>query len=205
MQRPRKPSPATLIALLALFVALSQSALATPVVHLARQIAGSKIKKNSITTKQVKNHTLKEIDVKANALGGAAIDESKLGQVPLAASVPDGAIGTSKLADGAVSGRKLPAVTVVKATSGSIADNDFETATAPCPTGQKAIGGGGQVVDAGDGVTPGGFLMFSRPNVSSDNTAPDTGGSFDSWRVAGFNPTGAPGTALADAWVFCIP
>jgi len=52
MRRDRLPAPATLIALLALFVALGGPAQA------ARLIGGTQIKKNAITSRHVKNRSL---------------------------------------------------------------------------------------------------------------------------------------------------
>jgi hypothetical protein len=78
----RRPSPATVISLIALFVALSGSAYAA-------------LSKNSVRSKQVKNGSLVSKDLKdgkgvtgadvaAGSLTGDDIDESALGTVPVA-------------------------------------------------------------------------------------------------------------------------
>lgn len=73
--RLRRPSPALVIACIALFVALSGTGYA--VVNLPRNSVGPKqLKKNAVTSPKVKN----------NALTGADVNEGTLGQVPSAAS-----------------------------------------------------------------------------------------------------------------------
>ncbi len=71
----RRPSASLVIACLALFVALGGGA-----------YAAAKLDKNSVTSKQVKNASLKGKDLKNDTLSGKQINEAKLGQVPSAAS-----------------------------------------------------------------------------------------------------------------------
>jgi hypothetical protein len=73
----RWPSPAMVIAVLALIVALSGTSLASDTVgHISALINGKRIKKGSIPGKALKKNTLT----------GTQINESKLGKVPKAAS-----------------------------------------------------------------------------------------------------------------------
>src|SRR3954447_12461114 len=58
----RKPSPTTVIALLALFVALGGPAKA------AKLISGSKLKNNSVTSAKIRNHTLSSADIRRSTL-----------------------------------------------------------------------------------------------------------------------------------------
>src|SRR3954449_5147348 len=120
----RRPSPSMVVALIALFVALS-----------GVTYAAVKIPKNSITSKQLKNgKAVKNVDVVRDSLTGTAIKESTLGTVPSATSaehattatiadhatsaasaasatsastVADGAVTNAKLASGAVSTGKI--------------------------------------------------------------------------------------------------
>jgi hypothetical protein len=69
------PSPTTVVAWLALFFALSGSV-----------FAGVKIAKNSVSSSQIKNHSIKGADIAKNTVGGDQIDESSLGVVPRAAA-----------------------------------------------------------------------------------------------------------------------
>lgn len=71
-KRRGRPSTSTIVACIALFVALGGGAYA----------AG--LAKNSVTSKQIKNNSVKGKDLKADTVGGKQVNESKLGQVPSA-------------------------------------------------------------------------------------------------------------------------
>ena len=77
MKRLRKPSPATGIALVALFFSLTGAS-------YGLIITGHSIKNGTVTGADIRNHSLASRDMKHNSLGGAAILESKLGPVPAA-------------------------------------------------------------------------------------------------------------------------
>jgi hypothetical protein len=57
------------VALAALVVALEGPAIAHQTAHIARLINGAKIKPGTVTTKQIKNHTVKKIDLAPAVLG----------------------------------------------------------------------------------------------------------------------------------------
>jgi hypothetical protein len=71
------PSPAMVVALTALFLALGGSA-------YALVITGKSIKNNTVTGADIRNGSLRGKDVHANGLGGRSIKESTLGTVPAA-------------------------------------------------------------------------------------------------------------------------
>lgn len=71
-KRRGRPSTSTIVACIALFVALGGGAYA----------AG--LDKNSVTSKHIKNKTVKGKDIKPDTVGGKQVNESKLGQVPSA-------------------------------------------------------------------------------------------------------------------------
>jgi hypothetical protein len=73
----RRPRHATVVAYLALFIALSGSAFAA---HTA--ITGKQIKNGTITSADIKNGSIKGADLKKNTLTGTQINEAKLGTVP---------------------------------------------------------------------------------------------------------------------------
>jgi hypothetical protein len=75
-----RPSPALLVALLALFIALGGSAFAVT------RINGSNIQNATISGKKLKMRTIKAKRVANDTLKGRQIDESTLGVVPRAAS-----------------------------------------------------------------------------------------------------------------------
>ena len=71
------PSPAMVVAVVALVMSLSGGA-------YALVITGKSIKNGSITNKDVRNHTLTGNDMRKNSVGGGAVDEATLGPVPSA-------------------------------------------------------------------------------------------------------------------------
>jgi hypothetical protein len=75
----RRPSHATIVAYLALFVALGGSAIAA-----SGAITGKQIKNGTVASVDIKNRSIKGVDVANNTLGGAQINEAKLGTVPSA-------------------------------------------------------------------------------------------------------------------------
>jgi hypothetical protein len=78
MLRRLIPSPSMVVALAALFVALSGSA------YAALVITGHNIKNGTVTGADIKNNSLASKDIKHNSIGGVAIKESALGTVPVA-------------------------------------------------------------------------------------------------------------------------
>ena len=74
-----RPSPAMVVALISLFVALGG------VGYAAATIGSAQIKNNSVRGKDIRNRTIASKDVKKDGLGGASINESALGRVPDAA------------------------------------------------------------------------------------------------------------------------
>jgi hypothetical protein len=99
----RRPSPALVVALIALFVALGGPA------HALSLISGSQIRKNTITSKQVRNHSLSTKDLSRRAVHSLRV-------------TPDGSITQAKLANGAVTSAKIggAAITGAKIASNSI-------------------------------------------------------------------------------------
>lgn len=82
MRKPsaKRPSPALVIALIALFVALGGSA------YAATKIGTSDIKSNAITAAKIKNGAVTTAKIKNGAVNGAKVNEASLGTVPAAAN-----------------------------------------------------------------------------------------------------------------------
>lgn len=74
-----RPSPAMVIAVLALFVALGGT------VYAASAINGKTIKKNSLPGNRIKKKTVTGTQIKNDAITGTQVNESTLGKVPSAA------------------------------------------------------------------------------------------------------------------------
>src|SRR5689334_6660353 len=81
--KPGRPSHATVVAYLALFVALGGGAMAAS--HLGKNSVGTKqLKMNAVVTAKVKNEAITGAKVKRGTLTGNQIDASTLGVVPSA-------------------------------------------------------------------------------------------------------------------------
>lgn len=72
----KRPSPAMIVAMVALFVALGGSA------YAAKKIGSKEIKANAITTGKIKKNAITTSKIKKEAVTGAKIKESSLGAVP---------------------------------------------------------------------------------------------------------------------------
>jgi hypothetical protein len=154
-------SPSSLLALVALFVALGG------VSYAAATIGSAEIKDNSVRSKDVRNKTLVGKDVKKDALGGDQVNESKLGQVPSAVNAdnatqaqsaqsaqtaasadtaatvgPDG-VGAEALQANSVHASELGG-TVVHGSTVNVAAGGTEFLTRSCAAGEQMIGGGPQ-------------------------------------------------------------
>jgi hypothetical protein len=87
----RKPSPAMLVAFIALLAALSGSAIALPGKNtvdsgdIKNNVIRSKdIRNGQVATKDVKNNNLRSVDIRNNTVTGNDVNEGSLGQVPSA-------------------------------------------------------------------------------------------------------------------------
>ena len=85
----RRPSPALVISLLALFVALGGSA------YAATKIGTKDIKANAITTGKIKKNAITTAKIKKEAVTGAKIKESSLGPVPNATNATNAVNATN--------------------------------------------------------------------------------------------------------------
>ena len=87
----RRPSPAMVVACIALFMAMGgvSYGLATGAID------SREIKNNTVRGKDVRNGTLTGGDVKRDGLGGLSIKESRLGVVPFAEALSHSAVVTS--------------------------------------------------------------------------------------------------------------
>jgi hypothetical protein len=164
------PSPAMVVALIALVAALGGSA------YAAKKISSTQIRTGAVGARAVKNRSLTSLDIRKDSLGGATvreerlnsskIDVRKLRTVPRANSVPKNSIGASDL--GAVTRRFGGAATV---TNGAVG-----RATADCKKGELVLGGGGRWV-----------VPVAGQSIQSSYAESDSG-----WTATGFNASGAP-------------
>lgn len=135
--RRLRPSPAMVVALLALVVAVGGTAVA------ATKIGTNQIKNNAVTKKKIKKGA-----VSTNRLAAKAVTNGKLGpQAVKSGKLADEAVITSKIAGGAVDNSKLSdsAVDGSKVESESLDDSKISD--------YKVLGGSFLVVSATDGPT----------------------------------------------------
>lgn len=120
----KRPAPANLISLLALFIALGGTSYAAVVLTGKNikngTITSKDIKSSTLTGKQIKNGSLTGLDLKTGSITGKQVTESKLGKVPAAASADTASSATNA---GSVGGRTAASLQV------------------KCPTGTTAAGG----------------------------------------------------------------
>jgi hypothetical protein len=172
------PSPAMLVALAALFVAMGGSA------YAAKKIRAKDIGTGAVGTRAVKNGSLAGTDIRGNSLGPGTIaeqslDTRKLKTVPtarVARTVAKNAIGASEL--GTMTRRFGGAATVANGQPGR--------AQVGCAKGEIVVGGGGRWAD----TVPG--LALESTYAASDS----------SWTAIGFNASGAP--RKLQAFAMCL-
>jgi hypothetical protein len=206
--RPRRPSPALIVALVALVAALGGTALAGPSLHEAK-----KKKKKQAGDKIIKKRSLSGNRLKAKTVTGAELDLAKLGTVPSATNATHAATaGTAGNAD-SVGGKRpsdfVPAGRVVAGTTKLAAglapegngatvlqrgpftlklrcvdneDGSFQAILALASTEPGSTG----KVGSGDGAPFGGDTELTL--VNSAASAPVVDGGFQWWAIA---PSGA--------------
>ena len=107
--RPRRPSGSMLVALLALFVALGGSS------YAALKITSSNIKNGTIKGLDIHSSTITGSKLKKNTLTGTQINESRLGTVPSATSATNAVNATNATnAGSAANAAKVGGVAVGK-------------------------------------------------------------------------------------------
>ena len=179
-----RPSFASVVSVMALFVALGGTSYAA--VKLPKNSVGSsQIKTNGVGSSDVKNGSLRSVDFRAGEL--PAGQQGQQG--------PKGDPGTpgQNGKDGV-----LGAVTVQR-TDVALADNTTQAVEASCPAGQKAISGGSSVDQTGSDDIK---LLVSRPG--NGGFIPADGQSFNDWRAVYRNPAGGTGAAEIRAFVVCV-
>jgi hypothetical protein len=177
--RFKKPSPAMVIAVIALFIGLSGAAYAGNKIG-TNQIKGKAVTTGKLAGKAVTNGKLAGQAVKSGKLANGAVTDSKLG---------DGSVTSSKLSDESVKSDELGEIntrtentTIAPQTSGSV--------SVSCESGEKVVSGGfeGTTINlnAGVGVFP--------TTDKKDN---------DGWKATGYNLSGAQNAEL-EVYAYCL-
>ena len=127
MQRltARLPSPAMVVACIALAVALGGTS-----------YAAIRLPANSVGTQQLKRGAITGVKVKANTLTGTQINESRLGTVPTAARATTAESATSA---------PVARLDFRQSAPMAIPTSGHASASVSCDSGLVAVGGGGKV------------------------------------------------------------
>jgi hypothetical protein len=127
-----------------------------------------------ITSKQIKNNTIKSIDVRNGTLTGVDVADGSLG----GADIADGSVGSADIADGSVGKAKIAAaaqgytnVVTKVVTATGVPNNATSTRTVDCGAGNVAIGGGGY-------TEPSGLVLLGTAFGILEQSMPATPSSF---------------------------
>ena len=149
--RVRRPSPALVVASLALGVALTGTSYATVLNVPDGGVTTAKIKNGAVTTPKLKNDAVTVDKVAANAVtagqvknGSLLKEDFKSGQLPAGPQGPPGPRGVpGPKGSPGISGLQR----VDSSTSSSSSNSKAVVAT--CPSGKRVVGGGAQVTGSG--------------------------------------------------------
>lgn len=176
-RRTRRPSPAMVVACLALLVALGGTSVAAVSQLVPRNSVGTaQLKKNAVVSTKVKNRSLLAADFKA-------------GQLPAGAAGPEGDKG-GKGDKGDKGDTGAPGVSEYEiVTAQSPTDSTANKAiTASCPAGKKLLGGGALTIPAN--ATTSWVVASFPPNATS-------------WQARGTETPGYVGTWTLSAVAIC--
>jgi hypothetical protein len=163
----RIPSPAMIVAVLALTFALSGTAVAGVL------ITGTQIANNTVASVDLKNNDLRSIDVRNGTLKAIDFAPGQLTPGPVGPAGPAGPQGAPGL-----SGLEIVTASSASDSSGS------KFVEASCPGGKQLVGGGARIVGAGGSVA----LDESYPLTSTKwrAYAYEVNATAVSWRVDTF-------------------
>lgn len=175
--RGGRPSPAMVLAALALVFAMVGTA-----------VAGTDGITNKITKSKVKSIAKKQVNKAApglSVLNAKTADSATTATTATtAAAVAANSVGSAQLSDGAVKAADLGPTTTVSATSGAFANNTPGSVFIQCPEGTAVISGGGEP------SAPAVYMTLSRKSGANG------------WRYDAFNASGA--NATITVFAYCL-
>lgn len=179
-------TPSLVISVLALVVALGGTASASGM------IGSPNIKKSAVKSKHIGTKTVKPRHIAKNAVRPRHIKNHSLGVnklTPAAANALRGQKGDTGAA-GEPGAAGVSGYNVVRNHYNfSNSETGSGTATAVCPTGQTALGGGGQMFSG-----PQAHMTVNGPVMSATGNAPTPGQVPDAWKVSAYKT--AAGVAI---------
>jgi len=146
--RTRVPSPAMIVAALALLLSLTGTAVA------AGLITSAQIQNNTVSNLDVKNNDLRSADVRNNTLASIDVLNGSLKAIDFApGQLPAGPAGPAG-AQGPAGPQGLPGVAAIEIVSAASASSSGATRQidVSCPAGKQVVGGGAHVWNAGGDV-----------------------------------------------------
>lgn len=211
----RHLSVANVLSCIALFVALGGTAFAAvklqpgqvKAVNIARQaVTNAKIKTQAVTSGKIKNGAVNRVDIGAGQvtsekIGTGAVTGKKIGKKAVSPrTIASEAVGTDKIANESIVASKLSSGlygqlvrNVAYESKASASDSEAnKSATAECPKGKEAIGGGAR-------------LEGELAEVSLTGSYPLSSGDLRTGWVALAHETGGgqPGNWSVVAFVVC--
>ena len=139
--RIRIPSPATIIASLALLLSLTGTAVAGAL------ITGAQIQNNTVSSLDLTNNGVKSVDLTDNGIKSIDVMNGQLRAVDFApGQIPPGPAGLA----GPAGPQGAPGLAGVEIVTAESADTSLSShqVDATCPAGKRVIGGGAQVYGA---------------------------------------------------------
>ena len=193
----RRPSVATIVALIALFVALGGPSYANHVVQ--RALFANK-------AKRADNATFARSAKRAGKVDGFNASSTPIPNTLLALG-PDGRFPASALPPGTSPGSSSPATRFIyrQGVGASVPDGDLAEAHVGCLEGERMVGGGGGFIRSSDSrLDPRGVLSVNAPAADlAGRVTPDQSERPSLWQVAGQNRTGQ--FARLVAYAVCSP
>ena len=195
-----KPSASLIVSVTALMVALGGTS------YAAMKIDGGDIKKGTVTTKQIKNKTIKGVDVKPGMIGSKQVKNGslqtkdfRLGQLPAG---PQGPAGVGRWA-------LINAAGQIEAQSGGFTVTAAYPVLAPTATDATGFRANGNVyINAGEPLTNNGIiatialqnttaLLEEPPNTNTNGRAPGADQNAEFSGEITVSQCGLAGTACA--------
>jgi len=211
-RRIKPPSPAMIVALIALFVAIGGVGYAASKID-TEDIKSQAVTKPKIAKKAVTTGKLDRGAVETGKIGGEAVRSGKIRDGAVKADdlqdqgvttgkIADQAVTMDKIADGSVNSQKLsgdflqgPVNVVEEVSAPTAAATDTRVVEANCPAGQRLIAGGaGWTTTADNRSTVNGILRVSRPIPAANPTG---------WQASGQVETNL--VRQLRAYAICIP
>jgi hypothetical protein len=171
----KMPTPATVLAALALFVALAGTSVAAISALPRGSVGTTQLRTNAVTSKKILNNTIVSADVRNGTLLRA---DFRPGQLPAGAQGPAGPQGPPGIAG-------LERRDVVTPSSSA----NTKTLSAVCPTGKRVIGGGARVT--GSGVA----------DVTINESFPDSDGT--KWNATARESDATIGSWVLQVYALC--